>query len=454
MRWKYIVKRLMLLFPTLCMVCFIAFTLRNLVPGDSAESYLFSQGSLISDPMAKKVEYEKIYKRLYLDKPVFYFSVLPHYYPVNIHAFTDPELRFLIKSLLKKGYGIEDILEYNETANRFLQQWQVMEFSEREKWISAFSFREDPEKIRRFISGRPEAKQLNTGQFLTFLEKMEKNKSNFFWPKFYWHGAENQFHKYITGVINLDFGLSSKDGKSVISKMGNAMKWTFSLLMFSLFLLFLISIPLGLFSGRYEGGLLDRYTEKISVVLYAIPVFWLASMLIIFCTSDQYSKFLHIFPSVGLWYDQSQSGFFSVLFQHSKQLILPVLCLTLNDFAFLIKWIKTNTIEQKNKPYIKLAIAKGLTDQNILFRHILPNVGVNIVAVLIGIIPSAFAGSLLIEVIFNIPGMGRLLYNSIFAADWNVVFGILLFMSFITVIINVAGDILLARINPKIHYHD
>ncbi|MBK8372378.1 MAG: ABC transporter permease subunit [Saprospiraceae bacterium] len=103
---------------------------------------------------------------------------------------------------------------------------------------------------------------------------------------------------------------------------------------------------------------------------------------------------------------------------------------------------------------MKLAIAKGLTDQNILFRHILPNVGVNIVAVLIGIIPSAFAGSLLIEVIFNIPGMGRLLYNSIFAADWNVVFGILLFMSFITVIINVAGDILLARINPKIHYHD
>jgi peptide/nickel transport system permease protein len=454
MKWKYIVKRLLLLFPTLCMVCFIAFTLRNLVPGDTAESYLLNQGNLTSDPAIKKKEYEKIYRRLYLDKPVFYFSVLPHYYPPNIHGFTDPELRFLIKSLLKKGYGIEDILEYNEMANLFLQQWQGIKFPEREKWMSAFTFREDPEKIRRFISGRPESKQLNTVQFLTFLEKMEKNKSTFFWPEFYWYGAENQFHKYISGVINLDFGLSSKDGKSVISKMGNAMKWTFSLLMFSLFLLFLISIPLGLFSGRYEGGILDKWTEKISVILYAIPVFWLASMLIIFCTSEQYSKFLHFFPSVGMWYDQSQSGFIAVLLQHSKQLILPVLCLTLNDFAFLIKWIKTNTIEQKNKPYIKLAIAKGLTNNNILFRHILPNVGVNIVAVLIGIIPSAFAGSLLIEVIFNIPGMGRLLYNSIFAADWNVVFGILLFMSFITVIINVAGDILLAKINPKIHYHD
>jgi peptide/nickel transport system permease protein len=125
-----------------------------------------------------------------------------------------------------------------------------------------------------------------------------------------------------------------------------------------------------------------------------------------------------------------------------------------NDFAFLIRLIKKQTIEQKHQLYVKMAIAKGLDEKSILTRHILPNVGIQILSVFTGSIPAAFAGSLIVEVIFNIPGMGRLLYHSINSSDWNVVFGILIVLAFLTIMINIIGDFMYVRLNPKISYHE
>ncbi|MFZ1704911.1 MAG: ABC transporter permease [Saprospiraceae bacterium] len=454
MQWRYIVKRLFLLFPTLFIVCLIAFLLKNKVPGDSVEIWLNNQGASIQDRGFKNTEYEKIYKQLSLHKPVFYFSILPHFYPDNIHSIILPERRQTTKKLLSEGYRYHDIHSFLMDIDSMLESKLNSKVVSQQNaaWKKLITFQQNPATILQQIQKNPALAQNEMLPFIHKVQSIEQNKVTFFWPTIRWYGLDNQFHKYLSSVIKFDFGTSLKDGQQVTYKLKKALLWTFFMILISSILLFMISIPLGLWSGRYENSLLDIWTERISILLYAIPVFWLASMLIIFFTSDEYSSWLHIFPSVGTWYEYKDQGFLTSFISHAKQLILPVICLILNDFAFLIRFIKSSTIREKNLPYIKVAIAKGLTDQQVLFKHLLPNVSINIISVLIGMIPAAFAGSLIVEVIFNIPGMGRLLYNSILYSDWNVVYGILLVLSTLTILFNLIGDLLFVRLNPKIKY--
>lgn len=450
MTWTYVLKRLLLLPLTLVIVILIAFFLKQSVPGDPVEAILINRGLSLSDLDKKQTDYERIYKEAGLHLPVFYLSVQPSHYPKAIQSITDPAERNQTKSLARAGYQAEDINVFLSFRKKMMADPVSNTAAGQENFDVWY---DDPEEILSIIqNGQRKSENLPSG-FKAFLEKMTSQKQSWPMPSISWHGTPNQFHRYLSGIFRMDFGTSLKDGKNVSVKIISSLRWTLAMILPSMIILFGIAIPLGLFSGRWEGSLLDRMTEKTTILLYAIPVFWLATMLIIFCTSDQYAAWLNIFPAVGTWYDGGQDGFFALIFRHGKQLILPVLCIVANDFAFLIKLIRDNTIAQKKEMYVKVAISKGLDDKTILFSHVLPNVGINILSVAVGMIPAAFAGSLIVEVIFNIPGMGRLLYNSIEASDWNVVFGILIFLSAITITANLLGDLLYARLNPKIFYH-
>lgn len=447
---SYIIKRLLFLPLTLVIVILIAFFLKQSVPGDPVEAILINRGLSLSDLDKKQADYERIYKEAGLHLPVFYFSVQPSHYPASIHAITDRDERKLTKSLAKSGYQAEDIATFISFRKKMIT---TREKKTADVPDNRLLFEKSPDVLYLELKAGQVSTSLFSSDFIGFLEKMIRNKQTWLVPAFVWHGSDNQFHRYLAGISRLDFGHSVKDGKKVTAKIAASFRWTLAMILPAMIILFGISIPLGLLTGRKEGGRLDKITEKVSVLLYAIPVFWLATMLIIFCTSDQYAAWLNIFPSVGTWYDSGQDSFLTTMIRHGKQLILPVLCIVANDFAFLIKLVRENTITQKREMYVKVALSKGLDDNTILFRHILPNVGINILAVAAGMIPAAFAGSLIVEVIFNIPGMGRLLYNSIEASDWNVVFGILIVLSALTITANFLGDLLYARLNPKIHYH-
>jgi len=453
---KYLLKRIILLFPGLFMVVFLAFLLKNLVPGDPVETIMLNRGMSWQDAALRTSEYSKIYISEGLNKPLFYFSVLPDHHPENIRSITNPEQKKEISFLLKNGYPYSNILEFLNLKYNMEKNGSAPNASDPADSLVHVILQKEPlpEKALSAILAEKWTGNTRPTSCIQILENMISNRKSWFLPSFHFYGTNNQFHDYFKGLLNLDFGLSSKDGKKVTDKIFSALKWTATLVFFSMTILAIVSIPLGLWSGRYENGKLDIWTGNLSIILYAIPVFWLASMLIIFCTTDQYGWWLHIFPSVGTWYDVPGSSFLQNLAKHASQLILPVICMVANDFAFLIRLIKKQTIEQKHQLYVKMAIAKGLDEKSILTRHILPNVGIQILSVFTGSIPAAFAGSLIVEVIFNIPGMGRLLYHSINSSDWNVVFGILIVLAFLTILINIIGDFMYVRLNPKISYHD
>jgi peptide/nickel transport system permease protein len=450
----YVLKRILLVIPTMLVVMIIAFFLSKLVPGDAASAMLILQGIQPDGPNASK-EYERNYIHLKLNKPTFYFSILPDFYPENINQIPSDTKRKQINDFLIQKFKYSDIQDYLSVRDQIIfAKSSDNKDSLDNNDTSNLIFETQPAKIKSSIEQLLKYNNAEISPKISALEtsfnKMVKNKANFYYPKIFWHGLDNQFHFWFKEIIAGNFGLSIKDGRMVSDKISAALKWTLVLILLNVILSSLISIPTGLYAGYKENGWFDRMSSFISLLLYATPVFWLASLLIVFCTSDRYSTFLNIFPTPGTWYIPDNQSFFRSMGLFSGQLVLPIICLVANDIAQLSRITKNNVIEQKSKLYVTLAKAKGLNDWVILKKHILPNVLIPLITVIGGRIPAGISGALIIEIIFNIPGMGRLMYESIFSSDWNVVFGILLIVSVFTITFMLITDIIYAVVNPKI----
>jgi len=450
----YVLKRILLVIPTMLVVMIIAFFLSKLVPGDAASAMLVLQGIQNDGPNAAK-EYERNYKNLKLDKPTFYFSILPDFYPKNIHHIISASRRQQINDFLLQKFRYTDIQDYLSVRDSIIYAKSlVQKDTSKGNHISNLIFETQPAKIKTTIGQLLLYGNADTSHKIRALEtsfdNLMRNKSSLYFPTLFWHGLDNQFHLWIKEIIAGNFGLSLKDGRMVGDKLAGAIKWTIVLILLNVILSSLISIPAGLYAGYKENGWFDKISSFIWLLLYATPVFWLASLLIVFCTSDRYGAFLNIFPIPGTWYIPDNQSFFRSFGQFSGQLVLPVICLVANDIALLSRITKNNVIEQKSKLYVTLAKAKGLNNGQILKKHILPNVLIPLITIIGGRIPAGISGALIIEIIFNIPGMGRLMYESIFSSDWNVVFGILLVVSVFTIIFMLITDIIYAVVNPKI----
>ncbi len=269
-------------------------------------------------------------------------------------------------------------------------------------------------------------------------------------PKIRWYGSKNQFHHWLSSLIRGDFGVSTLDGKNVSSKIFSSLKWTALLALISLVLSISMSIPIGLWLGSKENTWSKNLFEKLSFFIYTIPLFWFCLLGVIFFTSDYYG--LKIFPSVGVDPRISSMDFFEGLRALGAKLILPSLCWTLHSLSYATTQLKTSVKHQATLDYVRTAYAKGLSRKEISVRHILKNALLPMITLFMAAIPNAIAGSLVIETIFNIPGMGRLLIQSIYAVDWNTVLAIVFVTSLITMLSFLIADILYAWSNPKIKF--
>ena len=146
----------------------------------------------------------------------------------------------------------------------------------------------------------------------------------------------------------------------------------------------------------------------------------------------------------------TEMTFAEELARNMSQLILPIICLTIGAISYLVIQVRSDLIGAMNEPYSLMAKAKGLSKRQVINRHSLPNALIPYITILTGAIPGLFTGSVIIEVIFNIPGLGRLLFDSIKELDWPVVFSILFIVAIVTSLGYLLGDIILAKLYPKL----
>jgi peptide/nickel transport system permease protein len=448
--------------PIVWLVTVIAFFMSRAVPGDPVDALLQLRGITPDQQTGEhNDEYVRIYEKEGYNLPLFYFSVLPHFHPVNIHATSDKTRRHAVQALLKQKYqytAIERLLDakavFTDKSNNLLNDSVAANSNQRDSvkyLVDGLRFKFNPVEILHTLDEiqkkYPVKDSLEGRALYESASNLLNHKVGFYYPVIHWHGFSNQYHQWLSRAVRLDFGKSVRDGLPVSQKINQALKWTLILVILNLLVSLLISIPVGIYSGRHANGLFDKTTSFLSLVFYSMPVFWLASLLITYFTTSEYG--MKIFPITSM-YSKSGGSFFHVVIHNAAFLILPVLCLVLNDIAYLSKLVRSNYMKERGSIYAVFALAKGLTPLQVDRRHIFNNILIPLITVIAGAIPSALAGSLVIEVIFNIPGMGRLMHGSIFGNDWNVVFGILIILSVITVISLAAGDWLYQKFNPKI----
>ena len=284
--------------------------------------------------------------------------------------------------------------------------------------------------------------------FYLSVETRTVGEGGFHYPVLHLNGFDNQYHYWMKDIFQGNFGKSIIDGKPAINKINQALKWTLFLLFWNIILTLVCSTLLGVYNGFNKGSIIDVLSDIVLTIIYALPLFWLATMALVFFTNPEYGMWW--FKSTGYWYSD-ESSFLKMAFGSFGNFVLPLILLVLADCAYLSRMIRNGVIEELKEDYVQVARAKGMSELQIAKKHVLRNALTPSITLISGAIPNAIGGSLIIEVIFNIPGVGRLLLESIKLADWNIVFGIIILVSLITVVFFILGDLIVAKLNPKVN---
>ncbi len=259
-----------------------------------------------------------------------------------------------------------------------------------------------------------------------------------------------QYGIWLHRVVTFDFGNSYKDHRPVMDKIAERLPVTIELNLISIFLVYLIAIPVGVYSAVKQGTLGDRVTTVVLFIFYSLPNFWVAVLLIMFLGGGD---FLDWFPIYGIFSPGMEGApLASVLVDHLWHLVLPVFCLTYGSLAALSRYQRAGMLEVIRQDYIRTARAKGLPEKLVIFKHAMRNSLIPIVTLMGYLLPGMFGGSVIIENIFSIPGMGQLGFEAVLSRDYPVVLAIATISAFLTLLGILVSDLLYVWVDPRITY--
>jgi microcin C transport system permease protein len=255
---------------------------------------------------------------------------------------------------------------------------------------------------------------------------------------------------WLKNIVKFDFGESFTYEEPVIDVVMSKFPVSLQFGIASLLLSYLISIPLGVFKAVRHGSKFDVISSFLLFVFYSIPSFMLAIVLIVFLAGG---SFFDLFPIGGLYsdfYDEMNS--WERILDRIYHFILPLICYTIGSYTTLTILMKNSLMEEIKKDYIRTARAKGLSEKVIYLKHALRNALIPIVTGIGGFLSVFFAGSLLLETIFQLDGMGLLGFNSILSRDYNVIMGLIFVQSLFMLIGNILSDIAYVLVDPRIDF--
>ncbi|CUH68134.1 Inner membrane ABC transporter permease protein YejB [Thalassovita gelatinovora] len=260
-----------------------------------------------------------------------------------------------------------------------------------------------------------------------------------------------RFFNMLWNYMRLDFGQSYFRSISVIDLVLEKMPVSITLGLWSTVIAYAISIPLGIRKAVQDGGRFDTWTSAVIIVAYAIPGFLFAILLLVLFAGGSYWQ---IFPLRGLtsdnWAELSLVGKVVDYFWH---IALPVLASTIAAFATLTLLTKNSFLDEIKKHYVMTARAKGLSENRVLYGHVFRNAMLIVIAgfpaVFIGVF---FGGSLIIETIFSLDGLGRLGFEAAVARDYPVIFGTLFIFGIIGLVVGILSDLMYVFVDPRIDF--
>ncbi len=253
---------------------------------------------------------------------------------------------------------------------------------------------------------------------------------------------------WLKRLLTFDFGDSFLDHRPVIEKIAERLPATLVLNFVSFALALLLAVPLGLYSAVRQYSLFDRIGGTVLYMLYSLPEFWVAVLLImVFGVKLDWLPFIGM-ESIGA----RDSGLFALLWDRFLHLILPATCLTYGSVAYLSRFVRGSTLEVIRQDYIRTARAKGLDDARIVYRHVFKNTLIPVFTLLGILLPTLISGSVILESIFSWPGIGQLFFEAVLSRDYPTVMGLSFLTAVMVLVSTLLADLLCAWADPRITY--
>lgn len=259
-----------------------------------------------------------------------------------------------------------------------------------------------------------------------------------------------QYFSWLRRIVTLDFGESLKDHRPIIDKLKERLPVSIKLSGISILLAYLIAIPIGVYSATHRYSIGERILTVLLFGLYSIPNFWLATMAIIYLGGGD---FWNVFPVFGLASNNSANWpLWQQLVDEAWHLVLPVSCLTYYTMAMLSRYMRASMLEIIRQDFIRTARAKGLNERLVVYRHALRNSLIPIITMVADLFPSIVGGSIIIETLFSIPGMGQLSIEAIFSRDYPLLMALFTMSAIVTLGGILIADLLYVLVDPRIAY--
>lgn len=248
-----------------------------------------------------------------------------------------------------------------------------------------------------------------------------------------------QYVDWVLDAVRGDLGVSHRSNQPVTSLIGDRLPVTFQLTVMSLFLAVLISLPLGTIAGAKRNSAIDRMASAFAACGIAIPGFWLGLLLLTFFATN-----LGWFPAFGY------TSLADNPLRSLQSLTLPAIAVALPPGAILTRMVRSSVVEVISQDYVRTARAKGLADYTVVVRHVLRNSLIPVATILGLVVGSMLSGAIIIEVVFALPGLGRLAVDSILFRELAVVQGIVMLIAVFTVSINLLVDLSYGLLDPRV----
>lgn len=248
-----------------------------------------------------------------------------------------------------------------------------------------------------------------------------------------------QYGRWAAGLLHGDMGTSYSYRMPVTGMVANKIPVTITLTLMAFVLMVVISIPLGIYTAKHEGGVVDRIIYIINQIIMAIPPFFSGILITLI-----FGRIFKLFTPGGyVSYEKDFAGFIGYLF-------FPAVAIALPKAAMAVKLLRSSVIKEAKLDYVRTAYSRGNRTNDVLYKHVLKNALIPVVTFLGMALADMIAGSIIIEQVFSIPGLGRILLTSISNRDYPVVMAVIVCIAVLVLVVNMAVDLIYGLIDPRI----
>lgn len=248
-----------------------------------------------------------------------------------------------------------------------------------------------------------------------------------------------QYGRWAAGLLHGDMGTSYSYRMPVTGMVANKIPVTITLTLMAFVLMVVISIPLGIYTAKHEGGVVDRIIYIINQIIMAIPPFFSGILITLI-----FGRIFKLFTPGGyVSYEKDFAGFIGYLF-------FPAVAIALPKAAMAVKLLRSSVIKEARLDYVRTAYSRGNRTNDVLYKHVLKNALIPVVTFLGMALADMIAGSIIIEQVFSIPGLGRILLTSISNRDYPVVMAVIVCIAVLVLVVNMAVDLIYGLIDPRI----